>query len=95
MTVSSSTDPTGPGFDVLNDPAQYEYPTQIDPDTGIPFIENPGDLGYVIWAPIPGYRSAAGGGPDGSGQLYGPKRMGQPTYTGGRSSDGSPTRAKR
>ena len=91
MTIfHDRNDPVGPPSAVLNDPAQYEYPTQIDPSTGFPYIETPGDLGHLIWAAIPGFRNARTGQP-----FYGPKRAGNQVYTGGRSADGGPTRAKR
>lgn len=81
-------DPIGPGQAVLNDPAQYDVATENDAE-GFPFVETPGDLGRVIWAAIPGYRSAVTGQ-----QLFGPKRVGDPVFTGGKSADGSPTRAR-
>ncbi|MEL7300891.1 MAG: hypothetical protein AAFM92_10950 [Pseudomonadota bacterium] len=88
-TFHDRNDPVGPPPAVLNDPAQYEYPTQIDAD-GFPYIETPGDLGHLIWAPIPGVKNARTGQ-----SFYGPKRVGNPVFTGGRSADGGPTRAKR
>lgn len=73
----------------LNNAAQYSVQTQIDPDTGFPYVETPGDLGWQEWKPIIGYRNASTGA-----QLYGAARMGRPVFTGGRSADGSPTRAR-
>lgn len=88
-TFHDPNDPVGPPSSVLNDPSQYEAATQIDPTTGFPYVENPGDLGHLIWAPIPRYRNAVTGDP-----IYGPKRIGQVVFTGGRSADGGPTKAK-
>ncbi|MEM6941195.1 MAG: hypothetical protein AAF943_17220 [Pseudomonadota bacterium] len=82
--IYSSTPP-----DDLNSPDQYEYPTLIDPDTGHPYVENFGDLGHVVWVRIPRHRNARTGDP-----VYGPRRVGQVVFTGGRSADGSPTRAR-
>lgn len=80
-------DPTPPAD--LNSPDQYAVTTQIDAATGFPYVESPGDLGHLIWAPVPGYRNAVTGEP-----IYGPKRVGNPVFTGGKSADGSPTRAQ-
>lgn len=81
------TSPTPPAD--LNSPDQYEYATQIDPDTGYPYIEQPGDLGHVVWVRIPHQQNARTGDP-----LYGGRRVGQAVFTGGRSAIGQPTRTK-
>lgn len=80
-------DPTPPAD--LNDPAQYSVATQIDPETGFPFVETPGDLGHQEWRPIIGYRNAVTGA-----QLFGAVRVGRPVFTGGKSADGTATRAR-
>ncbi|MEP3637288.1 MAG: hypothetical protein ABJN14_08520 [Paracoccaceae bacterium] len=90
MTITHDpNDPVGPGEAVLNDPSQYDVATQIDRNTGHPYVNNPGDLGHVIWGPISRYKNAGTGQ-----QLFGPKRVGTPIFTGGKSASGEPTIAR-
>ena len=80
-------DPTPPAD--LNSPDQYAVTPQIAAATGVPYVDRPGALGRLIWAPVPGSRNAVTGEP-----IYGPKRVGTPVFTGGKSADGSATRAR-